>query len=312
MRNNKAEDGGLCGVGAALVGLAVLGWASAAEAAPPRDYFLDAPAPGTYAHLDAYTVGAQASLENRADLEPGMSMLHTRVSGIVSYPYADGSLNLDARVFLFTFGASAGYRYVYLNHTFEPGEERTRDVRNETEDAGETDTQTFNWHEGRARLVIPLDMFFMINTGTIRWEGRENNSFDWFHANVHDEGTLGKYEATFFFRHRDFGAIGPYFRFMDLPRDGGRETELHYGLVFGTRPGFVKPRMGNTDLFLLQAVFNFGKDFKGDDEYGLHAYGLPWYFLAVYRVTLGLDRGYPEPRKVPSAAPAAAAGAADL
>ena len=93
-------------VAAALAVCAVWTGSGRAQAELPRDYFLNPPTAGTFAHLDAYTVGVQASVENRAHLEEGMSMLHTRVSGIVSYPYADGSFNLDARVFLFTLGGS--------------------------------------------------------------------------------------------------------------------------------------------------------------------------------------------------------------
>lgn len=263
--------------------------ASMAAAEQPRDYALNAPTPGNFAHLDAYTVGAQASYENRADLEPGMSMFHTRLSGILSYPYADGSLNLDARVFLFTLGGSVGYRHVYRDHTFPPGADRSRDVRNDTEKEGNQGSQGFPYWEGRLRFVVPLDSFFMSNLVTVRNEERNDNSFDWFHASVHDSGLLTKYEGTFFFRHIDFGAIGPYFRYMNMRRTQAddshkREGQVAYGMVFLTRPGFITPRGGNTDLFLLQTVFRFG-----DDEFGLHAYRIPMYFLAVYRATLSLD-----------------------
>jgi len=268
----------------ACVGLA----AGSARAELPRDYFLDAPAAGTYSMSDVYNVGAQQSLENRAHLEEGMSMLTTRLSGIVSFPYADGSINLDARLFLFTLGGSAGYRQVYRNHTFAPGEDSSRDRRNERESDKEHDSQGYAYGEGRLRVVVPLDPFFLISTNTLRWEDMDDNSFDWLHANMHDGGTLFKSEATLFFRHRDLGGIGPYARLMNVPRtqsDGShaRESELHYGLVFGTRPGFVRPRGGNADLFLLQMVFKFG-----DEDYGLHPYRLPVYPLAVYRAVLKL------------------------
>lgn len=264
-------------------------WAAAsARAELPRDYFLDAPAAGTYSMSDVYNVGAQQSLENRAHLEEGMSMLTTRLSGIASYPYADGSINLDARVFLFTLGGSAGYRHVYRNHTFAPGQDSSRDARNDRESDGDFDSQGYAYGEGRLRVVVPLDPFFLVSTNTLRWEDVDDNSFDWLHANMHDGGTLFKSEATLFFRHRDLGGVGPYARFMNVPRTRAngteyRRDELHYGLVFGTRPGLVRPRGGNADLFLLQLVFKFG-----DEDYGLHPYRLPLYPLAVYRVTMRL------------------------
>jgi hypothetical protein len=274
---------------AAIGGVLTFGAVTSARAEMPRDYFLNPPAAGTFAHLDAYTIGAQASLENRAHLEEGMSMLHTRVSGIASYPYAEGSLNLDARVFLFTLGGSIGYRHVWRDHTFEdPTEDRSRDARNQRESDGEHGSQGFSWAEARLRLVIPLDTLFFSNLATVRDEGRNDNSFDWFHANVHDGGTFFKYEGTLFVRHRDFGAIGPYLRVMEMPytkQNGNhsRKTELHYGIVYGTRPGLIRARGGNADLFLLQIVTKLN-----DDEYGLHGYRVPAYLLAVYRASLEL------------------------
>lgn len=270
------------------IALATLLASGAAMAEMPRDYFLNAPSAGTFAHLDAYTVGAQASLENRADLEQGMSMLHTRLSGIVSYPYAEGSANVDVRVFLLTFGASAAYRHVYRDHTFDIGEDRTAAARREREKNDDFGSQGFAYYEGRARLVVPLESLFLSNLLTVREEKRNDNSFDWFHATVHDAGTIVKYEGTLFFRHRDFGAIGPYLRYMSFPRtnDAGRQSrrsEVHFGGVYGTRPGLITPRGGNADLFLLQVVAA-----ANDDIYGLHAYNMPIYLLAVYRATLGL------------------------
>ncbi|MGE0324968.1 MAG: hypothetical protein AB7S68_21775 [Polyangiaceae bacterium] len=264
---------------------------SNADARTPRDYFLNPPPAGTDLLLDAYTVGAQLSLENRAHLEEGMSMLYSRVSGIFSYPYKEVSANLDVRVFLFTLGGSAGIRDVHRDHTLVPGEDfngdglfddkdvNTRDVRNDRESDKIYGSQTFPFWEGRLRLVVPLDSFFWMHTGTIRGEYRNDDSFDWFHAFPHDGGTLYRYDSTFFFRHRDFGAVGPTIRYIDAPRNGGRDDRFQYGLVYGTRPGIIK----GTDLFLLQSLFQFG-----DDEFGLHAYRVPMYFLAVYRAALPL------------------------
>jgi hypothetical protein len=262
--------------------------ASSVAAEPKRDYFLDAPTAGVFTHLDGYNVGTQVSLEDRRHLEEGMSMFHTRVSGVLSYPYADGSLNLDARVFLFTLGGSVGYRQVYRDFTYAPGADTSRETRLELDEDKEFGSQGFPYGEGRLRMVVPLDPFFLVATGTMRWEDANDNSFDWFHSNVHDGGRLAKVEGTLFYRHRDFGAIGPYVRYMDIPvtkKSGrhGRDGQLHYGLVYGTRPGLVKPRHGNIDLFLLQVIADFQ-----DDDFGVHTYRVPAYILAVYRATLRL------------------------
>lgn len=273
---------------AASAAAALLLAPAVAGAVQPRDYFLDPPTPGTFAHLDAYTVGAQTSLEYRAHLEEGMSMFHFRASGIMSLPYAESSVNVDTRVFLFTLGGSAAYRHVYRNHTFEPGEDASWQARKDREEDKDWDSQSYEWYEGRLRMTIPLDSFFMVNTGTIRYENGQDRSFDWFHVNVHDAGTLYKFDSVLFFRHRDFGAIGPSFRYLSSPKTDAngvqkRDGEIAYGLTFGTRPGLVSKRGGNTDLALVNMLFSFG-----DDEFGFHGYPIPWYLLAVYRASLKL------------------------
>lgn len=279
-------------VGSAVLALGLCG-ASIGEARPrqPRDYFLDPPAAGTDLLLDAYTVGAQLSLENRAHLEEGMSMLTTRASAIFSYPYKEGTLNLDLRLFLFTLGGSVGIRDVHRDHTFVPGTDftgdgvvdgadaNTREARREREADGLHGSQTFPFWEGRLRFVVPLDSFFWVHTGTVRGEDRNDGSFDWFHAFPHDSGVLYRYDSTFFFRHRNFGAIGPTFRYIDTPQAGGRDGRINYGLVYGGRPGLTK----RSDLFLLQTLFEFG-----EKEFGLHAYHVPMYVLGVYRMALEL------------------------
>lgn len=265
----------------------------------PRDYFLDVPPGGHFVHLDAFTLGAQASYEYRAHIEEDMSMLHARMSGLVSYPYAEASANADVRIFLLTLGASYGYQWIYRNLEFGPRDvDRSAARRNQLEEQGQIDDQDFTFYEARARLTVPLDWLFLLSTATLRHENRDDNSFDWLHANVHDRGLLGKIETTLFFRHKDWGAVGPYVRYMDLPRtdprDGTsrRETELAYGFMLGTRVGLVKPTRGNVDLFLLMMAFRFG-----DEDFGLHGLrdviDVPMFVLAAYRVTLALDRTPP-------------------
>jgi hypothetical protein len=263
---------------------------------PPRDYFLDVPPGGHFVHLDAFTIGAQANYEYRAHIEEDMSMLHARASGLVSYPYAEASANADVRFFLLTLGASYGYQWIYRDIAFPPdATDRSAARRNDLEQADRIGDQDFTFYEARAMLTVPLDSFFLLATGTLRHENRDDNTFDWLHANVHDGGLLAKLETTLFFRHKRFGALGPYLRYMDLPRTdprtgtSQRESELAYGFMFGTRVGLVKPTRGNVDLFLLMMAFRFG-----DDDFGIHGYrdviDVPMFVLAAYRVTLALDR----------------------
>jgi len=258
---------------------------------PARDAFLDAPSAGNYLHVAGYTLGLQTSFENRTEVEPGMSMLHTRLTGVLAYPYAESSLDLNFRAFFLNVGAASGYRWVHRDHSFDPGEARTLQARRDRESHGSWGSRGFGFYEGRINAIIPLDPLFMLNTLTFREElldiSARQESFDWQHATVHARGLLVKYELTLLHRDPGYGAAGLYLRYMSSPRQGEaswRQQEFHYGFVAGTRPGFVKTRSGNSDYFAVFAVFNLS-----GEEFGLHGLALPVYALAAYRVTLGLD-----------------------
>ena len=276
-----------------------------ARAQHQRDAPLNPTPAGDFVMLDAILIGAQASYENRTHLEEGMSKLTTRVSGLISTPFSEGSLNLDVNVFLWAFGATVAYKNIHHNHqgidpnTGEPDNDFiSRDTRVRQDDAfndgdlskGLAESQAFPWAEGRVQLVVPMiegtdspaltAPLLMLNKATVRWEDRDDATFDWFHTTPHDGGVLLKHESTLFFRHRDLGAIGPSIRYMNLPRDGSRENELHYGLTFVSSPGWQK-----SDIFLMQALFDFA-----NDDFGQHPYqqiiweDLPGFqLLLVYR-----------------------------
>ena len=259
---------------------------------PSRDYFLDAPRAGNFAHLDGFALGAQASYEYRAHLEEDTSMLRARLSGLAGFPYAEASADLEARLMFVTLGANLGRRWVYRNFSFAKGADRSAERRNQLENQGLSTAQDFAFHEARLGLHVPLDPLFLHGSLSLRNEERHDNSFDWLHGNVHDGGAFTKLDAILFFRHETLGAAGPYLRYMHLLRTdtegrSRREAELAYGFVLGTRPGFVRPTRGNVDLFLFQALFRFG-----DDEFGIHEYrrviDVPLHLLALYRVSVML------------------------
>jgi hypothetical protein len=129
-------------------------------------------------------------------------------------------------------------------------------------------------------VVLPLDPVRVILGGAVRYEESPDNAFDWFHTNVHDGGVLWKADATVFFRHASFGAIGPSARYMRLPRHGGAAGELAYGFTFGTRPG-LKER---SDLLLLQFLTS-----PSDDTFGFHVTRLPVFAMLIYRASFGLS-----------------------
>ena len=208
-------------------------------------------------------------------------MLYDRASAVVSFPYVDGSYNLDVRAFIFTLGGSVGYRHVWRNHTFARGtpfSQTGRDARVQREKDEVFDDAGFPYWEGRLRATIPLDSFFMLNTATLRGEDQKNNTFDWYHGDIHDGGTYFKYDGVLFYRHRDFGAIGPTVRYTSYKREGQPlKQPWAFGFTVGTRPAWKK----GTDLLLLQVLMK-----PGDDQYGTHAYHAPITVLGVYRATV--------------------------
>lgn len=247
-----------------------------------RDYFLDPPAAGLWAHADAFTLGGQASLEHRHEVDGDLTMLTTRVSGLASLGYGDVGAHADFRVALLSFGGSVGYRRTFRYYPVPDGATLTRDVRKEADDQKAYQGQGFTWGEGRARLVIPLESLWLVTNYTLRKENQPDVAFDWFHANVHDGGTLQKADATLFFRHPRFGGLGPTVRWMSLPKGGGkRESELGFGLTFGTRPGFKR----GADLLLFQFL-----TVPNDDEFGFHVLRAPVYAMLIYRASFGLWR----------------------
>ena len=248
----------------------------------PRDYFLDPPAAGLWTHLDAFTLGGQASLEHRHEVDGDLTMLTTRVSGLASLGYGDLGAHADLRVAVLSFGGSVGYRQTFRYYPVADGATLTRKVRKEADDAKAYEGQGFTWGEGRARLVIPLDSFWLVTNYAVRKENQPDVAFDWFHANVHDGGTLQKADATLFFRHARFGAIGPAVRWMSLPKGGGeRKDELAFGFTFGTRPGFKR----GADLLLFQFM-----TVPKDDEFGFHVLRAPVYAMLIYRASFAIWR----------------------
>ena len=193
----------------------------------PKDYFLDLPAAGLWAHLDAITIGIQASLEHRLEVDGDITMLVTRLSGLASLGYAETAAHADFRVALFTVGGSVGYRRAWRNYTLPNDVDNTAKIRREM-DRGESPFErnaiNWPWAEGRIRAVIPLESLWLVTNGALRHESGPGNAFDWFHTNVHDGGLLWRADATLFVRHEDYGAIGPAIRYMRYPKKGKQVT----------------------------------------------------------------------------------------
>ncbi len=260
-----------------VLGLVLVLLAPVASAHPrPKDFFLDPPKKGLYAHADAFTAGLQLSLEHRAELDGDLTMLTTRASGLASLGFSEVALQSELRVAFLALGGTVGYRNTWRNYSAAPGDKFTIAQRREA-DAGKSFTaQDWAFAEARARLIIPMDSLWFIGTGTLRYEDSPANSFDWFHATMHDGGTLTKLEAVLFLRSKSLGAIGPAVRYMDMPRGGSRIGEFAFGFTGGTRVGLKK----HSDMALLQVLA-----MPASDEFGFHFYNLPVWIMASYRMS---------------------------
>lgn len=282
---------------ATITGVFLLLLPAVASAWPQRrDYFLDPPRPGTFVHADLVTVGAQASIEKRVALEDeSTGMLHLRANALACIGYGDLGVHADVRFLgLFTVGGTVAYRRVWQNFSWDPSTANTREARNRKVDDAENPRgpRVADWpfFEARARMVIPLESLWFVGNAALRWEnpggdGRQDssgmpaNSFDWFHTNVHGPGRMTRVDATLFFRHESFGAIGPTIRYMGLPRHDGRVAEVVYGFTFGTRPGFAR----KDDLLLVQTLFDVR---DRERSFGWHVgplYRIPSYIMVIYR-----------------------------
>lgn len=74
--------------------VATVTWAFGAAAAPKqrRDYFLDPPQKGLWAHGDAFTLGAQAALESRTPIEDEtFGTLAFKASGLASIGFSEAA-----------------------------------------------------------------------------------------------------------------------------------------------------------------------------------------------------------------------------
>ena len=258
-----------------------------------RDAFLDPPKEGNFLKFDIFTLGTQLTLENVTDLEPGMSRIQTRVSGMFNFPYSQIEGAVDISVFLFSIGGTVGFKEEYRTLVPDPvTAPNTREFRRQADADGDYTSASIPYAEGRGRFVIPLDDFIMLNTAFWRYEwNRPVNSFDWFNAIPHNEGLTFKYDATLFYRHPDLGALGPTFRYIQVPASNGPEliTRRVYaaGFLGGLSPGWISGG-GTSDLAILQVLFApFGKK-DVQDLYGQQLYQAPMFLLLIYRAVMDL------------------------
>ena len=119
-------------------------------------------------------------------------------------------------------------------------------------------------------------------------EGVPDRTFDWRNSIVHD-GTFFRSDNMLFFKHRDWGGIAPVMEIMRFGLDDRHFTQINYGVMVVTRPGFRR----ENDVFLLQVLFHPGSTFgtyDNSDVYGTHFYFSPIQVTLAYRAVLPVYR----------------------
>jgi hypothetical protein len=258
-----------------------------AKADERRDYMLEADKPGDHLVLDYFGTGGQLTLVRRRPVYGSANDYSAGITGLVSYPIGQLTAAASLRILFLEFGGNIGYRTVWRNLTFEPGEDSyckdcDRAARRKLDPilGKGPDTDHYMFAEGRVQLYAPFNENFVLTSLlAVRYEGSKPREYDWFFTDIHDGGLMTRWETLAFFKHRDLGGIGPYLQLMVLPRAGKHETEFAYGFNAVTRLGLLD----RNDLVFFTFLMR-----PNDPYYGQHSYFLPVRALIIYRITLSL------------------------
>jgi hypothetical protein len=244
---------------------------------------------GTDAFVDVVFPGTQATLEHRIPIYGVANQLTLRGNGLATIPFYESQLDAELRIVVLTLGASGGFRHTMRHLEFDPGERIDSDHRRDREIDGDFSHATFGFGELRATLSLPINDYVLFNAiNSARFEGRPDRSFDWRNAVVHD-GTVLKSDLWLIFKHRDWGGLGPIAQILDFGLGDRRFTQINYGFLLTTRPGFVR----RNDIFFVQFLFHPGSSlgaFDNQENYGAHLFFAPISFQLAYRMVLPVWR----------------------
>jgi hypothetical protein len=195
-----------------------------------------------------------------------------------------GQVTASLRVLLLEVGATAGYRALWRNLAFEAGDDGEyckacdRPARRTADPIWDSTTGLahYGYLEGHVGLYLPLNEWMILGSQfTAHYENSPDRSYDQIYANIHDGGLMYISETTLFFKHRDWGAIGPYMQVMSMPRAGHHETEAAWGFNGLTRLGLIK----RNDAVVLSLLVR-----PGDGTYGQHWYYWPARLIVAYHM----------------------------
>lgn len=242
---------------------------------------------GTFLNLD-FVVGAlQSNVEHRIPVYGAANMFTLRGGGIVALPFSSGQADIDMRVLNFTLGMSGGGAEVWRNMSFGPDDPMHRKERREREAAGEFNSESFGFWEGRAGIAFLFNDYVVFNNvNALRITGAPERTFDYVTNIVHD-GRFTRSDFQLFLKHRDWGGIAPMFQVLHFPLDDAWHTQFNFGFFMATRAGLT----GRNDLIALQMLFHSHDVFGGydnDDVYGWALLRGPVTFLLAYRSQIDL------------------------
>jgi hypothetical protein len=269
--------------------LAGLSPARGARADQPRDFMIAAQPEGTDAIVDLVFPGGQAALEHRVPIYMMANQLTLRGNALYTLPFYESQLDADLRILILTIGASAGFRSDFRTLTFGPDESLSRTHRRLRDLDGRVEHETWEFGEGRATVSLPINDYVLLNAiNTLRFQGQDDRTFDWRTGIVHD-GSFFRSDITLFFKHGDFGGAGPMLQILNFGLRETRFTQINYGFVFVTRPGFRR----RDDIFFLQFLFHPGDTlgtYDNESSYGAHLFVAPITFTIAYRMILPVWR----------------------
>jgi hypothetical protein len=269
-----------------LLSLTVCG--SLARAEQRRDWVLDNAPVGNHLFVDYFGTGAQATLEHRGPIYGDANSYALNVSSLISYPAGQVQATASLRVLFLELGGSVGYRSVWRNMSFEPGDDGAYCKGCDAEARRDLDplfgstpgTDAYPFAEGNISLYALLNEHMVFGSlFSAHYEDGLARSYDNYYTNIHDGGLMLISETSLFFKHRDWGGIAPYIQVLSLPRAGRHETEVAWGFNAVTRLGLI-PR--NDALFVSLLLR------PQDENYGQHSYYLPLRVVIAYRLMLEL------------------------
>jgi hypothetical protein len=269
--------------------VAALSATSSAHAQQARDWMIAAQPSGTDAMLDLVFPGVQATLEHRAPIYGFSNQATLRANALYTVPFFESQADAELRILALTLGGSGGFRRDNHALTFEEDESLGRRKRRLRDIDGLYDTATYGYGEGRATLSLPINDYVLFNAiNTLRFQDSPDRTFDWRQGVVHD-GTTFRSDIMLFLKHRDWGGFAPMMQVLNFGLGENRFTQINYGFLAVTRPGFIR----RGDIFFLQFLFHPGSTLGGydnADSYGMHLFFAPITFTLAYRMVLPVWR----------------------